>query len=89
MQEDDMQENGTKKLMFHVVSVDKIDAPAGMPGTNWYRYVIGQGNAKIDGLKPGTLKAVTEHAQTVADDLNERKDKRGSTYAPRKQQLKK
>ena len=55
-----------------------------MPGDNWHRYIIGQGGSKIEGIKPGTLKAVTLHAETVAEDLNARAGKGGSTYAPRK-----
>ncbi len=73
--------NGHK---YQVVSVVKTDPPEGMPGDNWYRYVIGEGGSKIEGLKPGSLKAVTRHAETVAEDLNARTGRGGSTYAPRK-----
>ncbi len=83
-----MQENETTKLSistkYRVVTVEKMAAPEGMPGDNWHRYVIGQGSSSIEGKKPGTLKAVTLHAETVAEDLNSRTGKGGSTYAPRK-----
>lgn len=65
---------------FQVESVEQIDPPAGIPAGNWYRYIIGQGNSKIEGLKAGTLQAVTEHAETVAGDLNTRATLHGSTY---------
>ena len=82
--ETNKQENETNKLKYQVVTVEKITPPEGMPGDNWHRYVIGQGGAKIEGKKPGSLKAVTEHAETVAEDLNSRASRGGSTYAPRK-----
>jgi len=87
MPEDDTtQENDAAKLKYHVVTVEKTTSPDGMPGDNWHRYVVGQGNSKIEGKKPGSLKAVTEHAESFADDLNSRSGKGGSTYAPRKRE---
>lgn len=79
-----MQENESNIYKFHVVSVEKTTAPEGLPGDNWHRYVIGQGSSKIEGIKPGTLKAVTQHAEEVVEDLNSRKGRGTSTYAPRK-----
>ena len=84
-----MQNNETTQLKYNVVIVEKTTTPEGMPGDNWHHYVIGHGSSQIEGLKPGTLKAVTQHAQAVADDLNERAGKSGSTYAPRQRQNKK
>ena len=69
---------------YNVVKVEKTDSPAGMPNGDWYRYVIGQGRSQIEGLKLGSLQAVTEHAQTMAEDLNSRAAHSGSFYAPRK-----
>jgi len=85
-QEPEKEKETTNKLTtkYRVVTVEKTAAPEGMPGDNWHRYVIGQGNSSIEGKKPGTLKAVTLHAETVAEDLNSRTGKGGSTYAPRK-----
>ena len=77
------------KEPYRVASVEKIDPPEGMPGNNWHRYVIERGKSTIDGIKPGTLKAVTEHAETVANDLNERAHKGGSYFAPSNRQNKK
>lgn len=74
-----------REKKYRVVSVEKTDPPEDMPGNNWHRYIIGQGGSKIEGLKPGTLKTVTEHAEAIAEDLNSRSGRGGSTYAPRKQ----
>ena len=57
---------------FKVISIDKTEAPSGMSGDNWYRYVIGQGASKIEGLTMGDMKNVTEHAEAIAFDLNGR-----------------
>ena len=79
-----MPEENTNKLKYYVVTVEKTATPEGLPGNNWYRYVIGQGGSKIEGKKPGSLKAVTQHAETIAEDLNARRHKGGSTYTTRK-----
>lgn len=71
----------TTKLKYRVESVEKTPAPEGMPEGNWYRYVIGAGPSRIEGLKPGTLKAVTAHAETVVDDLNSRTSRAKVSYA--------
>ena len=68
---------------YTVVTVEKTQHPEGMAGDNWYEYVIGYGRSRVVGKKPGTLRAVTEHAETVAEDLNARARRGGSTYAPR------
>ena len=80
-----MPEEYTNKLKYHIVTVEKTAPPEGLPGDNWHRYVIGQGSSRIEGKKPGSLKAVTQHAETVVEDLNSRAGRGGSTYAPRKQ----
>lgn len=68
---------------YYVVTVEKSVPPQGIETGNWYRYVIGQGNSKIEGCKCGTLQAVTDHAYAMVDDLNTRATKGGSIYAPR------
>jgi len=68
---------------YHVETVEKSTPPQGIESGDWYRYVIGQGRSKIVGFKCGTLSAVTDHANTIADDLNSRANKGGSFYAPR------
>lgn len=71
------------KAKYHVVTVEKSVPPRGIETGNWHRYVIGQGKSKIVGFKRGTLKAVTDHAFAMVDDLNTRATKGGSIYAPR------
>lgn len=79
-----MLEESKHKLKYHVVTVEQTTPPEGMPGDNWYRYVIGQGTSRIEGIRHGSLKDVTQHAEAFAEDLNLRMNSSGSTYAPRK-----
>lgn len=72
------------KLKYDLISVDKIDTPDGLPGDDWYRYVIGQGTSKIEGFRSGSLNAVTKHCEEYTRELNDRINKGGSTYSPRK-----
>ena len=81
-----MQEDEIKILKYQVISIDKIDTPEGMPDGDWYCYVIGFGNSKIDGKKPGTLRSVTQHAEAIAEDLNLRSQSKKSVYAPKQNQ---
>ena len=84
-----MSENEKPIIKYQVISIDKIDTPKGMPGDDWYCYMIGYGKSKVEGKKPGTLKDVTRHAETVANDLNARSQSKKSVYAPRQNQQKK
>lgn len=69
---------------YNVISVEKTEPPEGVEGTNWYRYVIGRGTSTMVGRRRGTLKQVTDHAKTLAKDLNERSGRTGkSLWAPR------
>ena len=73
------------KVHFFVESVNKIAPPEGMTGDDWHSYTIGYGASKIEGKKPGSLQSVTQHANTVVEDLNARADiKNNSTYAANK-----
>jgi hypothetical protein len=70
---------------YQVETVEKIDTPNGMSGTNWHRYVIRRKGSAIEGMQPGTLKSVTQHAESVASDLNDRAGGRASSaYGARK-----
>lgn len=69
--------------LYHVERVEKVATPAGMPEDDWHRYVIGRGSSKIEGLKPGAIHEVRQHAEAIADDLNERANRKISTYASR------
>ena len=70
---------------YKVISIKKIDTPDGMVGDNWHQYIVGQGRSKIDGLKAGTLKEVTLHAETFAEYLNDRSKGKFSSQIARKQ----
>ena len=68
------------KSKYHVIKVEKTTAPEGMPGENWYLYVIQKGsliNSLLECKKTGTLKSVTAHANEVAETINSRNVKGG------------
>jgi len=77
--------DSTTRIKYRVMSVKKTATPKGLPEDNWYHYVIGQGRSKIEGMRPGTLETVTDHAKSVADDLNDR-GANGFTYAVTRKQ---
>jgi len=64
-------EEDTRKYIYRVVNVEETSAPEGMQG-NWHRYVIKRGESTIEGMQPGDLYDVTEHAEKFADSLNDR-----------------
>ena len=68
------------KRKFSVMHIEKTSTPDGMVGDNWYQYVVGQGTSEIKGLTMGTLNQVTEHANNVANDLNERSKGKKTGY---------
>lgn len=70
-----------KKKPYKVIQIEKIDTPDGMVGDNWYRYVIDYGKSQIEGKKPGSLKVVKQHAESIAEDLNTRNTTLGNTGA--------
>ena len=78
-----------KKNPYSVINVEKIDAPEGLPGDNWYRYIIDYGKSTIEGKKAGTLKLVKQHAETIVEDLNSRSFASGnsSTYGSRNRKV--
>jgi hypothetical protein len=58
---------------YRVIKVEKTTAPDGMPGDNWYLYVIQKGNltnTEMNCKKTGTLKSVTAHAMETVETLN-------------------
>jgi hypothetical protein len=69
---------------YRVAVVEKAEPPIGYPAGNWHRYVIEQGSSTIEGYRTGTLKSVTQHAESFASDLNERGAVGYSTYSVRK-----
>ena len=79
----DELENKPYEHKYHVESVEKTTPPDGMPEGDWHRYIIARGRSKIEGFRPGSLKTVTQHAETVAEGLNERSFKGSSPYVSR------
>lgn len=77
-------EESERTPKYRVESIEKIDPPTGMPQGDWFRYVIREGDSKIEGLQPGSLYSVTQHANTFADDLNARAANGYSVYSGRR-----
>ena len=78
-----MQEAATE-YKHQVISVEKTTAPDGMEGDNWYRYVIQKGKSIMECKKSGSLKAVKEHAESVAELINSRNGRGGQKKPPAK-----
>jgi hypothetical protein len=70
---------------FRLESVEETSPPAGMNTGKWYSYIIGRGSSMINGKMAGSLRAVTEHAESVVEDLNSRANRHGSIYVSRRQ----
>ncbi len=62
-----------KHVEYKLVTVEKSDPPEGIEDGTWYRYVVCRGDSSLEGKRRGTLKQVTEHAETLAEDLNSRR----------------
>jgi len=81
-----MLKDNTNENEYCVEMVEKTMAPVGSPDVKWHRYVIGKGISQIEGKKPGSLQTVTQHAESIAENLNLRKANGGSMYVYGKQQ---
>lgn len=77
---DAIVKNEAIKCKYNVMNIEKIKTPEGMIGDNWYQYVVGQGSSEIKGLTTGTLNQVTEHANNIVDDLNDRSKGKKTGY---------
>ena len=63
---------------YEIVSVQRAEPPPGVEGSDWYRYVITQGDNTINGCRQGNLEAVTIAVEEIVTQLNERRlGKRG------------
>jgi hypothetical protein len=58
---------------FEIVSVKPAATPDGMEGDGWHCYEIAQGTNTIIGYRQGSIRPVTEAAQEIVDQLNERR----------------
>jgi hypothetical protein len=61
-----------KEFKYEVIEIVKTATSDGMTGDDWYRYVIKKGNSVMDCKKAGSLQAITEHAEHVAELINSR-----------------
>lgn len=85
---DDEIPSTLKRCRYKVDSVEKTSMPIGGQGSDWHRYVLASGNARITGLHRGTLEEVTEYATACAEEFNLRsttgKSTRVLTYKKKK-----
>lgn len=58
---------------FRLESVTAVDAPSGVHGDNWHRYVITQGQNQIVGHRQGSVTAVRHAVEAMVDSLNLRR----------------
>lgn len=72
------EETTGKGQPYKIESIQRSDAPSGTEGSDWYAYVIAQGEHRINGYRRGKLNAVTLAVEEVIAQLNERRfGKRG------------
>ena len=66
---------------YEIVSVEPVDPPENMDGTDWHCYVIGQGRNRIRGYRQGDLASVKRSVEEIVLHLNERRvGKRGRVH---------
>ncbi|MGB5720476.1 MAG: hypothetical protein WBM34_07240 [Woeseiaceae bacterium] len=58
---------------FQISSVKPMEPPSGSEASEWHSYVIVQGPNVIRGFREGDLKAVTQAAEAIVAQLNERR----------------
>ena len=58
---------------FEIVSIQAVAAPIGMPGTDWHRYEISQGDNRIVGYRAGAPNVVQEAVELIVVRLNARR----------------
>jgi hypothetical protein len=58
---------------YAIVSVEPADPPGDMVGTDWYCYIIEQGENTIRGYQQGSVKSVTQAVEEIVARLNERR----------------
>ncbi len=61
-----------KSDTFTVDSIEQTESPENGGSETWYRYVLKSKRTSITGMRAGSLAQVTEHAERVAEQLNER-----------------
>lgn len=69
----DKADGSTIAHPFHLVSVERTEAPSGAAGRNWHRYTIRQGGNDIHGYLQGSVSAVKSAVEEIIAQLNERR----------------
>jgi hypothetical protein len=66
---------------YEILSVEPAEAPYGLDGSGWHRYVIVQGDNKISGYRQGSLNSIRQSVEEIVMRLNERRvGKRGRVH---------
>ena len=66
---------------YAIVSVEPTEAPPGMAGSDWFRYVIGEGDNRIRGYRQGERATVMRSVEEIVQAMNERRSgKRGRVH---------
>lgn len=68
---------------FKVARVEKITAPDGTDGKDWFRYVLESGRSTITGQRRGSRDDVLAYATQCAQQLNTRALAAASIWNPR------
>ncbi len=68
---------------FKVACVEKIDAPDGSEGQDWYRYVLESGRSTVTGQRRGSRKDVLAYATQCTEQMNARGLTGQSIWSPR------
>ena len=58
---------------FEIVSIRAVETPVGMPGTQWHRYEISQGDNRIVGYRAGAASVVQAAVELIVVRLNARR----------------
>lgn len=69
--------------MYRLTLIEPTSPPEGMPEGDWCRYDVEYGDSKMNCIRAGTLKEVTQHAEAFVEELNLRSSKGYSAYAQR------
>jgi len=60
------------EAQYMVKTVEKTNTPDGCDGSDWCRYVLERGGSTLVGQRRGTVKQVTQYAESLANDVNSR-----------------
>jgi hypothetical protein len=58
---------------YEFVSVEPVDPPKDMVGSDWHCYIIEQGENRIHGYQQGDIQSVTRAVEEIVARLNERR----------------